>query len=65
MIDFDKLNKRNTLIALVVQSCVGSISPNVRMISFSYADKQIDIFFDLRKDSAEDKGGAVDIADDL
>ncbi|WP_298261235.1 hypothetical protein [uncultured Litoreibacter sp.] len=65
MIDFEKLNKENTLVAPVMQSCVGAISPNMRMISFSYKEKQIDIFFDLSEASSEDNEEATDIADDL
>lgn len=65
MIDFDKLNKQNALTAFVVQSCIGAISPNMRMISFSYTDVRIDLFFDLRDNSDEDAEEIEDIRGEL
>ena len=65
MIDFSKLNKENALIAMAVNACIGAISPNMRMVSFSYSGINIDMYFDLRKESDDDREEASDIADDL
>jgi hypothetical protein len=65
MIDFDRLNKENTLVALTVQACIGAISANMRMISFSYSGNRIDLFVDLRHASDDDAEEAKDMADEL
>ena len=65
MIDYEKLNKQNYLIVSVVQSCIGAISPNMRMISFSYEDDMLEIYFDLDEDIGEDREEARDAADEL
>lgn len=65
MIDFSKLNKENALIAMAVNACIGAISPNMRMVSFSYSGVNIELYFELRENSDEDHEEASDIADDL
>lgn len=65
MINYDKLNRRNALVAFVVQACVGAVSPNMRMISFSFDNKEINLFFALREASDQDAHEIDDIASTL
>ncbi|WP_308917156.1 hypothetical protein [Jannaschia sp. LMIT008] len=65
MIDYQRLNRDNLLVALAVRSCIGAISSNMRMISFAQDGDRIDMFFDLRHDVEEDREEAADMADEL
>ncbi|MFK7941456.1 MAG: hypothetical protein AB8B85_00845 [Paracoccaceae bacterium] len=60
-----KTAKKNAIIVMALQACVGAISKNVRAVIIDISADDIELYFLVRVDDEDDREEANDIADEL